>query len=213
MDCMYNSNCKHVFRKRPPRPNQILRWPLKSQITCGAVTCCWRSLSPFGGLRRHPYPKKGQLAVLDFSKLLVGVSCPKHVYSLYLISFHVESSLRWSMLVMCYRVQRCAMLQFPDLQERLLSALCERSEENSPSEHGQSLILDVLCWLAGVYTNGPCRYLLFFTLCSFIHTQGWYGVSTVSLCDTLVYKDRRVLLRHWKTHASGKNTKTNIFNT
>ncbi|XP_060789215.1 baculoviral IAP repeat-containing protein 6 isoform X6 [Neoarius graeffei] len=54
------------------------------------------------------------------------------------------------------RVQRCAMLQFPELQERLLSALCERSEENSPSEHAQSLILDVLCWLAGVYTNGPC---------------------------------------------------------
>ncbi|KAI5102813.1 baculoviral IAP repeat-containing protein 6 isoform X13 [Silurus meridionalis] len=54
------------------------------------------------------------------------------------------------------RVQRCAMLQFPELQERLLSALCERSDENSPSEHGQSLILDVLCWLAGVYANGPC---------------------------------------------------------
>ncbi|GAA6075936.1 baculoviral IAP repeat-containing protein 6, partial [Tachysurus ichikawai] len=66
-------------------------------------------------------------------------------------------------------VQRCAMLQFPELQERLLSALCERCEENTPSEHGQSLILDVLCWLAGVYTNGPCRS--FYSLNSL--TLGW----------------------------------------
>ncbi|XP_062862910.1 baculoviral IAP repeat-containing protein 6 isoform X2 [Trichomycterus rosablanca] len=54
------------------------------------------------------------------------------------------------------RVQRCAMLQFPELQERLLAALCERSEENTASEHSQSLVLDVLCWLAGVYSNGLC---------------------------------------------------------
>uniref|UniRef100_A0A6Q2Y1R4 Dual E2 ubiquitin-conjugating enzyme/E3 ubiquitin-protein ligase BIRC6 n=1 Tax=Esox lucius TaxID=8010 RepID=A0A6Q2Y1R4_ESOLU len=43
------------------------------------------------------------------------------------------------------RVQRCAMLQFPDFHEKLLNGLCKRS-----------LILDCLCWLAGVYSNGPC---------------------------------------------------------
>uniref|UniRef100_A0A7N8X1U1 Dual E2 ubiquitin-conjugating enzyme/E3 ubiquitin-protein ligase BIRC6 n=1 Tax=Mastacembelus armatus TaxID=205130 RepID=A0A7N8X1U1_9TELE len=41
------------------------------------------------------------------------------------------------------RVQRCAMLQFPDFHEKLLDSLCH-------------LILDVLCWLAGVFSNGPC---------------------------------------------------------
>uniref|UniRef100_A0A8K9UWY4 Dual E2 ubiquitin-conjugating enzyme/E3 ubiquitin-protein ligase BIRC6 n=1 Tax=Oncorhynchus mykiss TaxID=8022 RepID=A0A8K9UWY4_ONCMY len=40
-------------------------------------------------------------------------------------------------------VQRCAMLQFPDFHEKLLNGLC-------------NLILDCLCWLAGVYSNGPC---------------------------------------------------------
>ncbi|XP_037398087.1 baculoviral IAP repeat-containing protein 6 isoform X3 [Pygocentrus nattereri] len=54
------------------------------------------------------------------------------------------------------RVQRCAMLQFPELHEKLLGALCKRGEEDSPSEHSQSLILDILCWLAGVYSSGPC---------------------------------------------------------
>uniref|UniRef100_A0A8P4K7V8 Dual E2 ubiquitin-conjugating enzyme/E3 ubiquitin-protein ligase BIRC6 n=1 Tax=Dicentrarchus labrax TaxID=13489 RepID=A0A8P4K7V8_DICLA len=41
------------------------------------------------------------------------------------------------------RVQRCAMLQFLDFHEKLLDALCR-------------LILDILCWLAGVFSNGPC---------------------------------------------------------
>ncbi|KAM9726353.1 LOW QUALITY PROTEIN: dual E2 ubiquitin-conjugating enzyme/E3 ubiquitin-protein ligase BIRC6 [Menidia menidia] len=54
------------------------------------------------------------------------------------------------------RVQRCAMLQFPDFHERLLEALCQRGGGCSPSEHAQSLILDILCWLAGVFSNGPC---------------------------------------------------------
>ncbi|XP_030643061.1 baculoviral IAP repeat-containing protein 6 [Chanos chanos] len=54
------------------------------------------------------------------------------------------------------RVQRCAMLQFPELHEKLLNGLCKRGEEGVSSEHSQSLILDILCWLAGVYSNGPC---------------------------------------------------------
>ncbi|KAM4615408.1 dual E2 ubiquitin-conjugating enzyme/E3 ubiquitin-protein ligase BIRC6 [Polymixia lowei] len=54
------------------------------------------------------------------------------------------------------RVQRCAMLQFPDFHEKLLNALCKRAEEGPGTEHAQSLILDILCWLAGVYSNGPC---------------------------------------------------------
>ncbi|KAM8852773.1 dual E2 ubiquitin-conjugating enzyme/E3 ubiquitin-protein ligase BIRC6 isoform 1-T1 [Synchiropus picturatus] len=54
------------------------------------------------------------------------------------------------------RVQRCAMLQFPDFHERLLEALVQRCEDTSSTEHAQSLILDILCWLAGVFTSGPC---------------------------------------------------------
>uniref|UniRef100_A0AAQ5Y9L2 Dual E2 ubiquitin-conjugating enzyme/E3 ubiquitin-protein ligase BIRC6 n=1 Tax=Amphiprion ocellaris TaxID=80972 RepID=A0AAQ5Y9L2_AMPOC len=54
------------------------------------------------------------------------------------------------------RVQRCAMLQFPDFHEKLLDALCRRTEGSPATEHAQSLILDILCWLAGVFSNGPC---------------------------------------------------------
>ncbi|CAB1343562.1 unnamed protein product, partial [Coregonus sp. 'balchen'] len=54
------------------------------------------------------------------------------------------------------RVQRCAMLQFPDFHEKLLNGLCKRADEGPGTEHSQSLILDCLCWLAGVYSNGPC---------------------------------------------------------
>uniref|UniRef100_A0A3Q3KMW9 Dual E2 ubiquitin-conjugating enzyme/E3 ubiquitin-protein ligase BIRC6 n=1 Tax=Monopterus albus TaxID=43700 RepID=A0A3Q3KMW9_MONAL len=54
------------------------------------------------------------------------------------------------------RVQRCAMLQFPDFHEKLLDALCRQTESSLFTEHAQSLILDVLCWLAGVFSNGPC---------------------------------------------------------
>ncbi|KAG9344610.1 hypothetical protein JZ751_011282 [Albula glossodonta] len=54
------------------------------------------------------------------------------------------------------RVQRCAMLQFPEFHEKLLNSLCKRTEERPATEHSQSLVLDILCWLAGVYSNGPC---------------------------------------------------------
>ncbi|XP_029926712.1 baculoviral IAP repeat-containing protein 6 isoform X5 [Myripristis murdjan] len=54
------------------------------------------------------------------------------------------------------RVQRCAMLQFPDFHEKLLNALCRRVEDGPTTEHAQSLILDILCWLAGVFSSGPC---------------------------------------------------------
>ncbi|CAB1312602.1 unnamed protein product, partial [Coregonus sp. 'balchen'] len=51
----------------------------------------------------------------------------------------------------------CDLLQeFPDFHEKLLNGLCKREEEGSGTEHSQSLILDCLCWLAGVYSNGPC---------------------------------------------------------
>ncbi|TKS85134.1 Baculoviral IAP repeat-containing protein 6 [Collichthys lucidus] len=54
------------------------------------------------------------------------------------------------------RVQRCAMLQFLDFHEKLLDALCQWTEGSPATEHAQSLILDILCWLAGVFSNGPC---------------------------------------------------------
>ncbi|XP_041107829.1 baculoviral IAP repeat-containing protein 6-like isoform X5 [Polyodon spathula] len=54
------------------------------------------------------------------------------------------------------RVQRCAMLQFPEFHEKLLNSLSKKMDENTVSEHSQSLVLDVLCWLAGVYSNGSC---------------------------------------------------------
>ncbi|XP_075902304.1 dual E2 ubiquitin-conjugating enzyme/E3 ubiquitin-protein ligase BIRC6 isoform X2 [Nelusetta ayraudi] len=52
------------------------------------------------------------------------------------------------------RVQRFAMLQFLDFHEKLLDALCRQTEGYPTSEHAQSLILDILCWLAGVFSNG-----------------------------------------------------------
>ncbi|RMC12627.1 hypothetical protein DUI87_10151 [Hirundo rustica rustica] len=53
------------------------------------------------------------------------------------------------------RVQRCAMLQFSEFHEKLLSTLCKKTEDSLTTEHAQSLVLDTLCWLAGVYSNGP----------------------------------------------------------
>uniref|UniRef100_A0A672U5A6 Dual E2 ubiquitin-conjugating enzyme/E3 ubiquitin-protein ligase BIRC6 n=1 Tax=Strigops habroptila TaxID=2489341 RepID=A0A672U5A6_STRHB len=41
------------------------------------------------------------------------------------------------------RVQRCAMLQFSEFHEKLLTTLCKKTDD------------DTLCWLAGVYSNGP----------------------------------------------------------
>lgn len=49
------------------------------------------------------------------------------------------------------------MLQFLDFHEKLLDALCRQTEGCSTSEHAQSLILDILCWLAGVFSNGSWR--------------------------------------------------------
>ncbi|XP_069036040.1 baculoviral IAP repeat-containing protein 6 isoform X3 [Lepisosteus oculatus] len=54
------------------------------------------------------------------------------------------------------RVQRCAMLQFPEFHEKLLNSLCRKPGESPATEHSLSLVLDILCWLAGVYSNGPC---------------------------------------------------------
>ncbi|NXR42076.1 BIRC6 protein, partial [Zosterops hypoxanthus] len=53
------------------------------------------------------------------------------------------------------RVQRCAMLQFSEFHEKLLTTLCKKTEDSLTTEHAQSLVLDTLCWLAGVYSNGP----------------------------------------------------------
>ncbi|XP_053919190.1 baculoviral IAP repeat-containing protein 6 isoform X5 [Cuculus canorus] len=53
------------------------------------------------------------------------------------------------------RVQRCAMLQFSEFHEKLLTTLCKKSDDGLTTEHAQSLVLDTLCWLAGVYSNGP----------------------------------------------------------
>uniref|UniRef100_A0A8C3DT30 Dual E2 ubiquitin-conjugating enzyme/E3 ubiquitin-protein ligase BIRC6 n=1 Tax=Corvus moneduloides TaxID=1196302 RepID=A0A8C3DT30_CORMO len=53
------------------------------------------------------------------------------------------------------RVQRCAMLQFSEFHEKLLTTLCKKTEDGPTTEHAQSLVLDTLCWLAGVYSNGP----------------------------------------------------------
>ena len=60
---------------------------------------------------------------------------------------------------MLFRVQRCAMLQFPDFHEKMLDALFRRTDGSPATEHAQSLILDILCWLAGVFSNGPCRWI------------------------------------------------------
>ncbi|XP_029891174.1 baculoviral IAP repeat-containing protein 6 isoform X11 [Aquila chrysaetos chrysaetos] len=53
------------------------------------------------------------------------------------------------------RVQRCAMLQFSEFHEKLLTTLCKKTGDGLTTEHAQSLVLDTLCWLAGVYSNGP----------------------------------------------------------
>ncbi|CAH2249468.1 baculoviral IAP repeat-containing 6 [Pelobates cultripes] len=53
------------------------------------------------------------------------------------------------------RVQRCAMLQFSEFHEKLLNTLCKKTDDGLATEHAQSLALDILCWLAGVHSNGP----------------------------------------------------------
>ncbi|GCB61656.1 dual E2 ubiquitin-conjugating enzyme/E3 ubiquitin-protein ligase BIRC6 isoform X1 [Scyliorhinus torazame] len=56
------------------------------------------------------------------------------------------------------RVQRCAMLQFSEFHEKLLNTLCKKSDDGPVTEHAQSLVLDILCWLAGVHANGLCSF-------------------------------------------------------
>ncbi|KAG8504819.1 Baculoviral IAP repeat-containing protein 6, partial [Galemys pyrenaicus] len=53
------------------------------------------------------------------------------------------------------RIQRCAMLQFSEFHEKLLNTLCRKADDGQITEHAQSLVLDALCWLAGVHSNGP----------------------------------------------------------
>lgn len=50
------------------------------------------------------------------------------------------------------------MLHLLDFHEKLLSTLCQRTEGSPTTEHAQSLILDILCWLAGVYSHVSWRY-------------------------------------------------------
>lgn len=50
------------------------------------------------------------------------------------------------------------MLHLLEFHEKLLNALCQKMEGSATTEHGQSLILDILCWLAGVYSNVTWRY-------------------------------------------------------
>lgn len=57
------------------------------------------------------------------------------------------------------RVQRCAMLQFSEFHEKLLNTLCRKVDDGQITEHAQSLVLDTLCWLAGVHSNGPGRLI------------------------------------------------------
>ncbi|XP_059504666.1 baculoviral IAP repeat-containing protein 6 isoform X9 [Stegostoma tigrinum] len=56
------------------------------------------------------------------------------------------------------RMQRCAMLQFSEFHEKLLNTLCKISDDGPVTEHAQSLVLDILCWLAGVHANGLCSF-------------------------------------------------------
>lgn len=70
-------------------------------------------------------------------------------------------------LLMCLyilfcRVQRCAMLQFSEFHEKLLNTLCRKADDGQITEHAQSLVLDILCWLAGVHSNGPGRLIRFY---------------------------------------------------
>lgn len=62
------------------------------------------------------------------------------------------------MVLLVPRVQRFAMLHLLEFHEKLLNALCQKMEGGATTEHAQSLILDILCWLAGVYSNVSWRY-------------------------------------------------------
>lgn len=68
------------------------------------------------------------------------------------------------------------MLHLLDFHEKLLNALCQKVEGSPTSEHAQSLILDILCWLAGVYSNVSWRYG------AAERAAGWVGPTTVLMC-------------------------------
>ncbi|XP_029449757.1 baculoviral IAP repeat-containing protein 6 isoform X2 [Rhinatrema bivittatum] len=53
------------------------------------------------------------------------------------------------------RLQRYAMLQFSEFHEKLINMLCKNTDDGLAVEHAQSLVLDILCWLAGVHSNEP----------------------------------------------------------
>lgn len=52
------------------------------------------------------------------------------------------------------------MLQFSEFHEKLLNTLCRKADDGQITEHAQSLVLDILCWLAGVHSNGPGRLII-----------------------------------------------------
>lgn len=53
------------------------------------------------------------------------------------------------------------MLQFSEFHEKLLNTLCRKADDDGQiTEHAQSLVLDTLCWLAGVHSNGPGRLII-----------------------------------------------------
>lgn len=53
------------------------------------------------------------------------------------------------------------MLQFSEFHEKLLNTLCRKADDDGQiTEHAQSLVLDTLCWLAGVHSNGPGRLVI-----------------------------------------------------
>lgn len=52
------------------------------------------------------------------------------------------------------------MLQFSEFHEKLLNTLCRKTDDGQITEHSQSLVLDTLCWLAGVHSNGPGRLII-----------------------------------------------------
>lgn len=54
------------------------------------------------------------------------------------------------------------MLQFSEFHEKLLDTLCRKVDDGQITEHAQSLVLDTLCWLAGVHSNGPGRLICLF---------------------------------------------------
>lgn len=76
------------------------------------------------------------------------------------------------------------MLQFSEFHAKLLNTLCRRSDDGQVTEHAQSLVLDALCWLAGVHSNGPGRLIIriLFALMIILWLLG-FRVQIESLCS------------------------------